>query len=40
MRDLVADWKRWSAGERVLAMILISILIGLPLRALIASTPL
>jgi hypothetical protein len=40
MRDLVADWKRWSAGERLLAMILISILIGLPLRALIASTPL
>jgi hypothetical protein len=40
MRDLVADWKRWSAAERLLAMILISILIGLPLRALIASTPL
>jgi len=40
MRDLVADWKRWSAAERLLAMILISILIGLPLQALIASTPL
>jgi len=40
MRDLVADWKRWSAAERLLAMILISILIGLPLRALIASIPL
>ena len=33
MRDLVADWKRWSAAERLLAMILRSILIGLPLRA-------
>jgi hypothetical protein len=40
MRDLVADWKRWSAGERLLAMVLISILIGLPLRMLIASAPL
>ena len=30
MRDLVADWKKWSAAERLLAMILISILIGLP----------
>ena len=36
MRDLVADWKKWSSAERLLAMVLGLMLIGLPLRVLIA----
>jgi hypothetical protein len=40
MRDLVADWKKWSSTERLLAMVLMLMLIGLPLRVLIAGTPL
>ena len=40
MRDLVADWKRWSAAERLLAAVLMLTLIGLPLRVLIAGAPL
>ena len=30
-RDLVADWRRWSAAERLLAVVLAVLLIGLPL---------
>ena len=30
MRDLAADWRRWSAGERVLAVVVMGALIGLP----------
>jgi hypothetical protein len=30
MRDLAADWRRWSAGERVLAIVVMGALIGLP----------
>ena len=40
MRDLVADWKRWSSTERLLVVFLILMLIGLPLRVLIAGAPL
>jgi hypothetical protein len=40
MRDLVADWRKWSSAERLLAMVLIMMLIGLPLRILITVTPL
>jgi len=40
MRDLIADWKRWSSAERLLAVILVLMLIGLPLRVLIAGAPL
>jgi hypothetical protein len=40
MRDLVADWRKWSSAERLLAMVLILVLIGLPLRILITVTPL
>jgi hypothetical protein len=39
MRDLVADWKKWSSTERLLAMVLILMLTGLPLRILIAGAP-
>ena len=38
MRDLVADWKKWSSTERLLAMVLMVMLIGFPLRVLIAGT--
>ena len=30
MRDLAADWKRWSAAERVLAVAVVVALFGLP----------
>jgi hypothetical protein len=40
MRDLAADWKRWSSTERLLAVVLMLMLIGLPLRVLIAGAPL
>jgi hypothetical protein len=29
MRDLAADWKRWSSTERLLAAVLVLMLIGL-----------
>jgi hypothetical protein len=40
MRDLTADWKRWNSAERLLAVILVLMLIGLPLRVLIAGASL
>jgi hypothetical protein len=40
MRDLLSDWKKWSSAERLLAMVLILVLIGLPLRILVTVTPL
>ena len=39
MRDLAADWKKWSSAERLLAVILVLVLIRLPLRVLIAGAP-
>ncbi len=39
MRDLLADWRKWSSAERLLAMVLILVLIGLPFRVLITVTP-
>ena len=40
MRDLKADWKKWTSEERLLAMVLTLLLIGLPVRTLIAAAPL
>ena len=40
MRDLLADWKKWNSVERLLAVVLVLMLIGLPLRALITAGPL
>ena len=40
MRDLIADWEKWSSAERLLAMLLTLMLIALPVRALIAAAPL
>jgi len=35
MRDCVADWKKWSVGERLLALVVAALLFGLPLGLLI-----
>ena len=35
MRDFVADWKRWSRGERVLAVVVTGMLVLLPLGLLL-----
>jgi hypothetical protein len=35
MRDLVADWKRWSRAERVLAVVVTMLMVALPLGLLI-----
>jgi len=40
MRDLADDWRKWSFPERLLAVALVLMLIGLSLSALIAATPL
>jgi hypothetical protein len=34
MRDLVADWKRWSRAERVLAVVVTVLMVALPLGML------
>src|SRR3954469_7240526 len=34
MRDLLADWRKWSSTERLLAVVLTLMLLGMPLRAL------
>ena len=36
MRDLAANWKKWNCAERLLAVVLVLMLIGLPSRVLIA----
>ena len=37
MRDLVADWKRWSRTERLLADIVTVLMIALPLGLLLTA---
>ena len=37
MRDWVADWKRWSRGERVLAVVVTGLMVALPLGFLLAT---
>ena len=37
MRDWVADWKRWSRGERVLAVVVTAVMVALPLGLLLAT---
>jgi hypothetical protein len=37
MRDWVADWKKWSRGERTLAVCLAVMMIGVPLGYLLAT---
>lgn len=37
MRDFVADWKKWSRTERVLAVVVTMMMVALPLGLLITS---
>ena len=37
MRDLVADWKRWSRSERVLAVLVTFLMVALPLGVLLSA---
>ena len=37
MRDLVADWKRWSRSERLLAVIVTVLMVALPLGLLLTT---
>lgn len=37
MRDFVADWKRWSRTERVLAVLVTLVLVALPLGLLVTA---
>jgi hypothetical protein len=39
MRDLMADWNKWTSAERLLAVVLMLMLIGLLLRVFIAGVP-
>jgi hypothetical protein len=34
MRDFVADWKKWSPAERMLAVMLTLLMVALPLGLL------
>ena len=34
MRDLVADWKKWSRAERVIAVMCTLLMVALPLGLL------
>jgi hypothetical protein len=35
MRDFMADWKKWSRAERVLAVVVTVMMVALPLGLLI-----
>jgi len=39
VRDWVADWNKWSRGERVLAIVVTFILAAVPLSLLITASP-
>jgi len=38
MRDLMADWKRWSRAERVFAVLVTLLMIALPLGLMLAAS--
>ena len=35
MRDLIADWKKWSAAERILAVVVSLLIVAVPLGVLL-----
>lgn len=37
MRDWAADWKKWSRGERMLAVFLAVLMVGVPLGLLLTA---
>jgi hypothetical protein len=38
MRDWVADWRKWSCSERVLAVLVTVLMVAVPLGLLLAAT--
>jgi hypothetical protein len=38
MRDFISDWKKWSLAERVLAIVVVLGMAGLPIGLALAST--
>ena len=39
VRDVISDWKKWSRGERVLAIVVTAALAALPLSLLLNLHP-
>jgi hypothetical protein len=37
MHDFIADWKKWSCAERVLAIVMALLMIGLPIGLALAN---
>lgn len=38
MHDFIADWKKWSRAERVLAILIALLMIALPIGLALAGT--
>jgi hypothetical protein len=38
MRDMIADWKRWSRAERVFAVLVTFLMVALPLGLMLAAS--
>ena len=38
MRDWVADWKKWSRGERLFAVLVTVLMVALPLGLMLAAS--
>jgi hypothetical protein len=38
MRDMVADWKRWSRAERLFAVLVALLMVALPLGLVLTSS--
>jgi hypothetical protein len=38
MRDMVADWKKWSRAERVFAVLVTALMVALPLGLMLVAT--
>ncbi len=38
MRDIVADWKKWSRVERVFAVLVTFLMVALPLGLMLVAT--
>lgn len=38
MRDMVADWKKWTRAERVFAVLVTVLMVGLPLGLVLVAS--
>jgi hypothetical protein len=38
MRDMMADWKRWSRAERVFAVLVTFLMVALPLGLMLVAS--